>query len=88
MSPLPIAFQGAFPREPKEGQTMWNALLNVAGWVFFYLLILLYVRGSILEQSVFSGEDPENWEGGRMRPGEPPADRGYHLPAWRLQPHA
>jgi hypothetical protein len=67
---------------------MWNAMLNVGGWAFFYLMIALYVRGSILEQAVFSSEYPENWEGAPPSPGTPPADRRYHLPIWCLRSHA
>lgn len=66
---------------------MWNAMLSVGGWACFYLAIALYVRGSILEQAVFSSEDPENWEGAPPRPGTAPADRRYHLPVWCLQSH-
>jgi hypothetical protein len=40
---------------------MWNGILNVGGWAIFYLLLLLYVCWSILEQSFFSRRDPENW---------------------------
>ena len=59
---------------------MWDAILNVGGWVFFYLLLLFHVRWSILEQVAFIHEDPENWEG-TWRSNESPADHRYHMPA-------
>ena len=59
---------------------MWNAILNVGGWALFYLLILFYVRWSILEQACFSHEDPENWEG-LWGLNESPSEHRYHMPA-------
>lgn len=43
---------------------MWNAILNVAGWLLFYLAILLYVRWVALERVYFAGQDPEAWSPG------------------------
>jgi hypothetical protein len=62
---------------------MWNAILNVGGWAFFYLLVIFYVRWSLLEQAYFSHEDPENWEG-LWGPNVSPSDHRYHTPAMGL----
>jgi len=60
---------------------MWNAILSVVGWAFFYALIVSYVWWSIVEQEFFAREDPENWES-PLAPDESAADHRYHMPAW------
>jgi len=50
---------------------MWNAILNVAGWLLFYLAILLYVRWVALERAYFAGQDPEAWSPGLQRDEDP-----------------
>ena len=46
----------------KEGAIMWSAILDVAGWALFYLLLIFLVRWTGIERTFFADQDPEGWE--------------------------
>lgn len=46
----------------KGRRRMWRVILHTGGLANFYLLILLYVRWAIFEQTFFAGKDPERRE--------------------------
>ena len=59
---------------------MWNTILSVAGWLLFYLAILLYVRWVALERVYFAGQDPEAWSPGSQPDQDSSQDRNAKLP--------
>ncbi len=40
---------------------MWSAVLNIGGWLVFWVLLLFYVRWAAFERNFFTGQDPEDW---------------------------